>query len=66
MSKIDWAPGHKPIKQGPRCRRCKRGWRRPAYDPYCSYHCQEWANINRSLAYVSRLMRQHQLDNLKD
>lgn len=46
----------------PRCERCKklpRGKMRlenfERYKPYCSYHCQEWAQLENASAYVRNM-----------
>ena len=52
---ICWAPGYKPIKEGPRCARCHRRWRKPAYGDYCSYSCEQWAALDRARAHLDKL-----------
>ena len=53
--KIRWAPGHEPDPHGRRCLRCRRNRLRAHYYPYCSYHCQELAQMERNLSYVASL-----------
>jgi len=50
---MKWAPGHEPIKEGPRCARLGCScWRRPLYDPYCGFHCQETARMSETLKWL--------------
>lgn len=39
-----------------RCRKIPRGKAQEAnadrYKPFCSYHCQEWANLEAAQAYL--------------
>jgi endogenous inhibitor of DNA gyrase (YacG/DUF329 family) len=51
---MQWAKGHEPMK-GPRCQSCRRNARRQAYYPFCSYHCQEWAQTSDAFKYLADL-----------
>ena len=48
----------------PRCKRCgkmPRGKMQTEnyerYKPYCSYHCQEWANLEGAQRYINENLR---------
>ena len=48
----------------PRCKRCgklPRGKMQAEnfkrYAPYCSYHCQEWANLEGAQRYINESLR---------
>lgn len=52
--KTKWAPGYAPLP-GPKCIRCRKSSRRAKFDPYCSFHCREWANLERVNVYLENL-----------
>lgn len=51
---MKWASGYEPIRSAPKCERCRKCWRRTKYDPFCSYDCQQRANLEAAQLYVAQ------------
>lgn len=50
----------RPLKNQPKCARCRKKWRVPRYLPYCSYHCQEWAQLENAQIYIDNVLKPQQ------